>query len=175
MRNPLLRASLVATLLVIAPLALAGPDNTAFKTYRFQANGSGGEYPNAGSLVDLYWTDGSYSFEVYCYGPSMGNAVSVNGVNGHATVYAVLDPDSAECGSFNYVGPPLIVNLTGVPAGDHTSQTGSGMQTYSGTRYRYNYQEDYFSESFIGAAIPGLTDYEGLVGVTRRIDRQQTK
>ena len=84
----------------------------------------------------------------------MGNAVSVNQGNGRATVYAVLDPNSAECGSYHYVGPPLIVNLTGAPTGDHTSQTGSGVQTYGGTKYKYNFQEGSFSDSFNGAAIP---------------------
>jgi hypothetical protein len=192
MRKLFLRASLVATLLGILPLAHAGPDNAAFKTYSFQATGGSGVYPSIANffatsqddpftgvpvgLVSVFWTtDGVEFFQVACSGPSMANAVSVNQGNGRATVSAVLDPNSVECSTFNYVGPPLTVNLTGASTGDHSSNTGSGTATFSGMRTKYNFQQDSFSENFIGMAAPGFSDYEGVVSVTRRTDRQQTK
>ena len=191
MRKPFFRAALVATLLGVVPLAMAGPDNTAFRSYRFQVNGFSEAFPIAGSgyanseddpftgvgvgLVSLYWIDGVESFAVACSGPSMANAVSVNQGSGRATVFAVLDPNSLDCYTFNYFGPPLTVNLTGAATGDHTSQTGSGTQTSSGTSYKYNFQEDFFTEAFVGDAIPGLADYQGIAGRTMRSDRQQIR
>ena len=103
----------------------------------------------------------------------MANAVSVNQGNGGATVYAVLDPNSVECFVFNYAGPPLTVNLAGASTGDHSSQTGSGTSTFSGTQFKYNFQEDAFSDNFVGVAAPGFSLYEGGVDVTRRTDRQK--
>jgi hypothetical protein len=89
---------------------------------------------------------------VQCTGPEFASIVSV-GANGAVSVNATLDwAANPSCYAVNYSGPALTVQINGSFNGaERTSQSGSVTQQFPGSTFKFNYQEDRFSETFTGS------------------------
>ena len=96
--------------------------------------------------------------------------------SGNVSTNAVLDPADQTC-SGTYVGPALTVELYGQPnltnGGERRSEKGSGQVWTEGSNYKYNFQWDGFSETFVGTIGFASGTFGGTAQTSQSYDRQR--
>lgn len=196
MKIPYLLASIVATALVASPLAYSAPSHgaqvTHFNSFNVNAYGCFDNYPSYTCFyanayddfysgqrqgdVAVYGYDVTYSYyDIRCSGPAYANVVSVNRGNGNSSINATLDPSSDDCSNYN-VSAPVTLNVAGKYDGNYRySYNGTGKETYYGVNYKYNSQNDYFGETFIGTNGFYTGTFTGNAFIEHRTERQKVK
>jgi len=97
----------------------------------------------------------------------------VNQGTGNSSINATLDPASLDCFPYN-VSSPLTVTLSGKANGTGSSHdNGSGKSTYLGTSYKYNFQNDFFNETFTGTNGFATGTFDGSVYTVHRTQLQK--
>ena len=113
---------------------------------------------------------------VQCTGPEFASIVTVS-ANGAASVNATLDSAAnPNCYAVNYSGPALTVRINGAFDGaERTSQSGSVTQQLPGSTFKFNYQEDRFSETFTGSTGFYTGSFNGFALNGRSTNRSRIK
>jgi hypothetical protein len=192
--STLLAASIIAAVVVASPMVSSarnhGTQVTHFRSTSDWASGciyTGTVitcfYANAyddnngvpQGYVDVYQYDYNTSTykDIHCFGTAYANVASVNQGNGNSSINATLDPASSDCYPYN-VSSPLTVNLSGQYNGNYASHNnGNGNSTYLGTSYKYNFQSDYFSETFTGTNGFATGTFDGSASTEHRTQLQK--
>jgi hypothetical protein len=149
-----------------------------FFSFRAQSytdvDGSRGGFISAAS--EDYTFGGSGVRSVQCTGPEFASIVTVS-ANGAASVNATLDwAANPNCYAVNYSGPALTVRINGAFNGaERTSQSGSVTQQLPGSTFKFNYQEDRFSETFTGSTGFYTGSFTGVALNGRSTNRSRIK
>ncbi len=187
-------AGIAVVMFGITTLASAAPGggtvNTSLKSHEETADGCGQVGSSSAcffatsfifqsgapsGVIEAYGSDGTSSWDIFCFGPQFANAVKVVGGNGNSSVKAVLDPSSPDCFASN-VSSPVTLNLSGAADGDvSVSEKGTGKATLFGINSRFNLQSDRFSETFSGAGPGGFSTFQGNAALIKRTDWTQLK
>lgn len=160
--------SIMVAAMLASPLAYSaqghGAQVTRFKSYNDSAFGcSSGTYYSCfntyayddysgqrWSYIEVSGYDGSGYYDIWCEGPTNADVISLNQGNGDSSVNATLDPSSANCSNYN-VYTPVTLNVTGQYDGNYRySNNGTSKEIDYGTNRKYNFQSDFFQETFAG-------------------------